>query len=343
MKERESGIDLLRCTGLLFVVSVHFFLYNGFYFEPQTGFRMWLADSFRWLFFGCNGLYMMLTGYLKSVQPLNRRYYRSLLPVIVGYAAAAAISIPIRHFAMGDRQTFGEWLNRFMNFSGCYYGWYVEMYIGLLLFSPVINLALEQCKDTKSLLWLMGTMVLITALPSMTDLALAPDYWVSLYPLTYYVIGGVIRRLQPRIHPGLGIGAALLTAMGLGLATVLSTDGQYSDAYSQGYGGFWITLIVTGIFLALYPLRPGKGLARVLQWAAGGCFEGYLLSHLLDGWVYAAIPAWRTPKNYPAAYLSLTIPIYLISLLAGQLLHAAVAACTKSGKRGEIRFSRQIP
>ena len=66
---------------------------------------------------------LMLTGYLKSVQPLNRRYYRSLLPVIVGYAAAAAISIPIRHFAMGDRQTFGEWLNRFMNFSGCYYGW----------------------------------------------------------------------------------------------------------------------------------------------------------------------------------------------------------------------------
>ena len=68
-----------------------------------------------------------------------------------------------------------------------------------------------------------------------------------------------------------------------------------------------------------------------------------LLSHLLDGWVYAAIPAWLTPKNYPAAYLSLTIPIYLISLLAGKLLHAAVAACTKSGKRGEIRFSRQIP
>lgn len=333
MKEREPGIDLLRCVGLLFVVSVHFFLYNGFYYEKQVGVSMWLADSFRWLFFGCNGLYMVLTGYLKSAQPMNRRYYRSLLPVIAGYVAAAAISIPIRHFVMGDKQTLAQWINRFMNFGGCYYGWYVEMYIGLLLISPVINLALAQCKGPKELLWLAGTMVFLTALPSMTDLVLAPDYWVFMYPLTYYVIGGVIRRLRPRIHPGLGIGLALLTAMGLGLATVLSTDGQYSDGYSQGYGGFWITVIVTSVFLGLYRLRPGKQLTGVLRWAAGGCFEGYLLSHLLDGWVYLAIPAWRTPEKYPVAYLCLTIPIFLASLLMGKLLHTVVGICTKERKK----------
>lgn len=332
MKERESGIDLLRCTGLLFVVSVHFFLYNGFYYEPQIGVRMWAANSFRWLFFGCNGLYMMLTGYLKSAQPLSRRYYHSLLPVILGYVLASVISIPIRHFFMGDKQTFAEWLNRFLNFGGCYYGWYVEMYIGLLLFSPVINLALMQLNDSKGLLWLAGTMVIITALPSMTDLALAPDYWVSLYPITYYVIGAVIRRIQPRINPFLGIGIALLTAMGLGLVTLISTDEQYSDAYSQGYGDFWITIIVTSIFVALYRLQPGKRLSTILRWAAGGCFEGYLLSHLLDGWVYLAIPAWRTPEKYLVAYVCLTIPIYLASLLMGKLLHTIVAACTNGKK-----------
>lgn len=327
MQERESGIDLLRCIGLLFVVSVHFFLYNGFYYEPQIGIRMWAADSFRWLFFGCNGLYMMLTGYLKSAQPLNRRYYHSLLPVILGYVFAAAISIPIRHFLIGDEQVFGEWLNRFLNFSGCYYGWYVEMYIGLLLFSPVINLALSQLSDAKSLIWLVGTFVILTACPSMTALALAPDYWVCLYPFTYYVIGAAIRRTQPQIPSWLGIGIALLTAMGLGFATILSTDQKYSEAFSQSYGGFWITIIVTSIFLALYRLHPGKRFAAILRWAAGGCFEGYLLSHLLDSWVYLAIPAWRTPKNYLTVYCCLTIPIFLTSLLFGKLLHTLVAVC----------------
>lgn len=327
MKERESGIDLLRCTGLLFVVSVHFFLYNGFYNEPQTGLWMWAADSARWLFFACNGIYMTLTGYLKSTQPLNRRYYRGLVPVLLGYAAAAAVSIPVRHFFMGDPQTFAEWLHRFMNFSGCYYGWYVKMYIGLLLFSPVINLALRQLHETRELLWLAGTMVLLTALPSVTDWVIAPNYWTGLYPFTYYVIGAVIRRTKPQTDPRLGIGLSLLTAMGLGAVTVLSTGGPISEGYaSQGFGGFWITLTVAGLFLALYRLRIGPRLSNVLAWAAGGCFEGYLLSHLLDGWVYRMFPAWCTPPKYVPAYFCLTVPVFILSLLSGRLLHGMTAA-----------------
>lgn len=332
MKEREPGIDLLRCVGLLFVVGVHFFLYNGFYYEPQVGLRMWAAASFRWLFFGCNGLYMMLTGYLISTRPLNRSYYRGLVPVLLGYALAAAISIPIRHFAMGDRQTMDVWITRFFGFGGCYYGWYVEMYVGLLLFSPVLNLALGQLKDSRGLLWLAGTMITLTALPSITELTLVPDYWVSMYPLTYYVLGAVIRRLQPRIRPWQGLSVAALTAMGLGLATLLSTDGQYKEAYQQGYGGFWITLIVVSIFLSLYRLHPGKRISGVLRWAAEGCFEGYLLSHLLDGWVYLAIPAWRTPEKYGIAYICLTIPIYLASILMGKLLHCIVKTIIKNAR-----------
>ena len=54
--KRQSGIDLIRITGLLFVVGVHQFLYNRFYYEPQIGFWMWSADVWRWLFFCCNGI-----------------------------------------------------------------------------------------------------------------------------------------------------------------------------------------------------------------------------------------------------------------------------------------------
>ena len=85
MKSRESGIDLIRCLGLLFVVGVHSFLKNGFYYEPQTGAAMWAANSFRWLFFCCNGIFMILTGYLKSTKPWNRDYYRSLISILVSY------------------------------------------------------------------------------------------------------------------------------------------------------------------------------------------------------------------------------------------------------------------
>ena len=118
------------------------------------------------------------------------------------------------------------------------------------------------------------------------------------------------------------------------MVMVLSTDGICSEAYAQGYGDFWITLIVTALFLSLYRLRPGRRVSKLLQWMAYGIFEGYLLSHLLDGWVYRTIPAWQTPTKYPLAYLCLTIPIYIASILMGRLLHRIVTLAITGMERG---------
>ena len=177
MKSRESGIDLIRCLGLLFVVGVHSFLKNGFYYEPQTGAAMWAANSFRWLFFCCNGIFMILTGYLKSTKPWNRDYYRSLISVLVSYLLTCVVSFPIRHFLLGEKLTFFQWLEKLVTFAN--YSWYVEMYIGLFLLSPIINLALERVTEPKKLLLLSGTMVALTALHSVTALNLIPDYWTA--------------------------------------------------------------------------------------------------------------------------------------------------------------------
>ena len=74
-KKREPGIDLIRCLGLLFVCCLHTFYFNGFYFQPQTTAVMLIADGFRWLFYCANGIFMMLTGYLKTTQPFGKVIY----------------------------------------------------------------------------------------------------------------------------------------------------------------------------------------------------------------------------------------------------------------------------
>ena len=121
MKSRQPGIDLLRCVGMLFVVGVHSFLKDGFYSEPQVGLVMWGADSVRWLFYGCNGIFMMLTGYLKCNKPLNRAYYRSLAPILMGYVLTCAVSFPIRHFLLNDRLDFFGWVEKLVTFGN--YAW----------------------------------------------------------------------------------------------------------------------------------------------------------------------------------------------------------------------------
>ena len=314
MKTRQPGIDLLRCLGLLFVNSVHAYLYNGYYFEPQAGFFMWGANSFKWLFFSCNGLFMLLTGYLKCEKPLSKRYYRSLLPILAGYGLTCLVSFPVRHFLLKEELTLFQWLEKMVTFGN--YAWYIEMYIGLLLLSPIINLALNQLKEPKQLYWAAGTMIVITALPSITPLNLVPDYWTALYPVTYYVIGAVIRKLQPRYPKWVCLSLAAAFAMWMGLLTLLTDDG-----FGQGYGGFWITLIITLVFLGLYRVNIGQKFSRVLAWLSGGVFEGYILSRLLDVWVYGLVPQWHSPEKYPLIFLCVTLPIFALSILAGKVLH----------------------
>lgn len=319
MQKREPALDLLRCLALLLVVSFHSFLNNDYYSEAQRGTAMWLAGSFRWLSVCCIGLFLMLTGYLKSGKTEVGACHRGLIPVLLGYLLASAISIPIRHFWLGDVQTFSTWLQRLLRFSGVYYGWYVGMYMGLVLLSPFLNLLLERL-DPRKLLLLAGTLLVLTGVPRALPWPIAPDYWRAAYPLTYYVLGAMVRRLQPRIPPMLGIAAALGMALLLGGATVLSTDGRLSDALTWEFGDLWIVLMVLCLFVSIYQIKISPALGRILAFGAEGCYGGYLLSHLLDAWCYRRAALWHSPGLYPKLFLFVTLPIFLCSVLGGWLL-----------------------
>ena len=155
---------MVRCVAFLLVVIFHSFLNNGYYYESQTGIWMLLAGSVRWFSTACIGLFLMLTGWLKASSVDAKAAWRGLPAVLVGYILAAAISIPVRHFVLGEQQTFAEWFFRLLRFNGVYYGWYVEMYIGLILLSPFVNRLLKSLNRSYQLL-LCGIMIALTALP----------------------------------------------------------------------------------------------------------------------------------------------------------------------------------
>ena len=320
MQKREPGLDLLRCIALLFVVTFHSFLNNGYYSEPQVGIFMWLAGSFRWLSVSCIGLFLMLTGYLKSENTDMKSCCRGLAPVLLCYLLASVVTIPIRHYVFGDVQTFSTWLTRLFSFRAIYYGWYVEMYPGLVLLCPFVNIALRHLQETKALLGFGAVMLGLTALPGATPWVVFPDYWRPIYPLTYYVLGAIVRRIQPKISPWIGGAGALAVSVILGAVTVLSTDGKLSEALTWEFADLWIACIVVCLFVALYRVKTPSVLSRILAFGASGCYGGYLLSHLFDAWCYKLVPQWRTPEHYLRIFFCVTVPIYLLSVLLGVLL-----------------------
>ena len=324
----EAGVDLFRILGLLFVNSLHACLYNGFYNLPQEGADVWLANSFRWLFYGCNAMFMLLTGYLKSAKTWNKHYYRGLYTVLVGYVLTCVISYPIRYYFIGEKDELSVWLERFVTFSN--YSWYVEMYIGLILISPIINLALQQIAEPKKLLLLAGSCLFVTTMHSITTINLLPDYWSAMYPVTLYVLGGVIRKLQPKPPAWSCLLVSALTAMGLGYVTMITADKGFSSGFSQGYGGFWIMVMVVALFLGVYRLRLGERFSKVLKWLSGGVFEGYILSRLFDVWIYGEFRQWHKPEKYPLIFLCVTLPVFVTSILAGKLVHTASVSIVKA-------------
>lgn len=319
--KRQSGIDLIRITGLFFVVGVHQFLYNRFYYEPQVGLWMWSADVWRWLFFCCNGIFMMLSGYLRCNKTDFQDCYRGLIPVLLGYTLCCAIIFPVQYM-LGEKlplfhMTEESWLTRFITFGN--YAWYVEMYIGLVLLSPVINLGLKQMSD-KNLGIFANIMVVVTSAHYMTALNIIPDYWSALYPVTYYILGAAIRRLQPKVKVWQGLGMALLVCMGLATSSILTTNKGFSSGFTQGYGGIWTMLTASFVFLGLYRVKVKKGTGKVLSWLAGGVFEGYLLSKIFDLWTYPLVKQWHTPDKLWLVFLVVTVPTFICTLLLGKLV-----------------------
>lgn len=335
---RYPGLDLIRCIALLFVLVFHSYLNNGYYHEPQTGFSMWLAGSFRWLSVACIGLFLMLTGYLKSENTSIKSCYKALLTVGVGYFLAAAVSIPVRHFFLGTEQTFEKWIESLFKFNAVYYGWYVEMYLGLVLLIPFINMALKQMTEKKHLLCFAGAMLVLTSLSGATKMVIFPDYWRITYPVTYYVLGAVVRRLQPKFNPFLGILGALSAAGVLGAFTVLSTDGKLDKALTWEFADIWIVIIAFLLFVSLYRVDMRKVPAKILAVMSGGCFGGYMLSHLFDAWVYKLYPEYKTPEKYILLFLVATLPIYFASVISGIGLQALVGVILpKKKKQAEKR------
>lgn len=342
MHKREPGLDLLRCFAAFLVVIAHSFLSNGYTIRAQVGVSMWLAGSVQLMSRCCIGIFLMLTGYLQSRKTDWRSCYRGLPSVILGYLLVAAISIPIRHFVFGDVQSLSTWMQRLFGFSGAYYGWYVEVYVGLTLLTPFINTGLKHSSN-QALFGLSAVLLVLTSLPGLTRWVVVPGFWTSLYPLSYYVLGAIFRRVQPKIKPLYGFVAAIVAAGLMGAVTVLSTDGPFSEAMTWSFGDLGMVIVTVGLFAAMYRAKVPALLGRILAFAATGCYGAYMLSHLLDAVCYDLVKPWRREGRFLLIFHCVTVPIYIASMLMGVGLDKITGWLLHLGEKVTGKMRKKLP
>ena len=391
LERRNSSMDILRIVAAFTVLSVHFFLHNGFYSEPVTGMGpiegivdsiatgngdslhgplMFLALAMRTLFSVCVPLFMILTGYLMSHKELKKGYYKGIRKTVIIFVLATFACMIFKsvhenptakaafysadYFAMfgaiaeSGKYNFINYLFSILDFTGANYSWYIEMYIGLFLIAPFLNLAYNKLGSKKHKQILVVTMVCLTILPTLFNIfnfqsaewwvtptssdefqKLIPAYWMGLYPITYSFAGAYLREYGLRLKTG---AAAALFVGTLLASTIFNWFRSYGGGFKTGIYGFWYGfypfVLSVLLFLLISRIKTDNwkpGVKSVLWQVSDLALGIYLCSYIFDTLIYenlrvnVPIMVDRIPYyllTVPACFMCSMLLSFILNLLA---------------------------
>ena len=199
---RIIGLDLIRSFAILFVISGHFWLNTPFKNTIFEGTALFIQSIFR-MFFGIGvPLFLLLTGYLNTNKTVSKRYYKGCIRVLVAYLFFSIITILFRKYYLHEDLSWLKWILKIFDFSAIPYAWYIEMWIGLFLLTPFLNMMYKAIPTQRQKQILILTLYVMTALPDLFNrygLHLVPGFWASCYPLTFFFAGSYIHEYRPRV------------------------------------------------------------------------------------------------------------------------------------------------
>lgn len=287
--QRICGLDLIRVCAIFFVIAGHFLFVNTSYMKtPMHGLSMFLQSMMMSVFYVGVPLFMMLTGYLNIHKTPTKKYYRSMVRILVAYLVFSIVTILFRIYYLGEVRSMVQWALAILNYSAIPYAWYIEMWIGLALLTPFLNYLWRAIPTMREKLLLIATLFTLTALPDLSS-RLFPKYFAqACYPLMSYFMGTFIREFQPTIKVWMGIVAVILISMVNPIATILLFGSDSVDlGLTGGPGGVFCTWIAVAIFLILY--RRDISTQPIKRWVTHCSMvslEMYLCCYMFDQLYY---------------------------------------------------------
>lgn len=319
IKQRSVNLDLIRCLATLFVFCVHYFFHSGFYDTTVSGLAMFLMCLARNCFIICVPLFMLLTGYLMRTKKAEKAYFRKITKTLGIYVLASLLCLAYRLLAYPAEYSLPLGLYGIFSFQTAPYAWYIEMYIGLFFLIPFLNVLYNNLSSQRHKQWLLLVMFCTTALPSVVNIYrffdlpwwldpassgnfywIIPDWWVNIYPLTYYFIGCYLSEYPLKLKKRTNLLAILLTVLVYGAFCFYRSHGAVyqGGVWQEYYSAFTVILsvLVFNFFLLLDcgKLREStkKWIARCSDWSLGAYLVSWIFDDLLYPQLCARIPGF---------------------------------------------------
>ncbi len=367
--QRNVNADILRLIAAFFVPAVHFMLNNGFYYVPIAGAEMTVMVVMRSFFIVCVPLFLLLTGYLMKNKQLSKSYYKGIVHTLVIYLLSSVLCGVYILLFVGGKTPLELALGIF-GFTTAPYGWYVEMYIGLFLLIPFLNLIYNNLPSDRARKILIGTLILLTSLPAILNVyrfdtlewwivpsqnaafqPLLPKFWAGLYPLTYYYIGAYLRDHEPRLKQFQRI------ILIVSVVTVSSAYNLWRSVPGVFVWGAWndwaspfnlaLSVLVFSFVMRLPTEKAPDKLRKALSFLSSLTLGAYLTSFIFDHFYYYLLLLKEPTVPGKLKYFPLIVPaVFLSAMLLSALLelpYRGVSALWRRRKTGKPGDTDPVP
>lgn len=276
VEKRDFGLDLVKVIAMVFVLSIHFFLYNGHFYNyiigsgESAGFI--IAAMARDLCYTCVPLFLMVSGALSCYKPadLSKKHYVRITPVlvnslIIGLLVIVFQLIRVSHGATDANLTPYRLLRGLWSGTLPEYGWYVNMYVTLFVFMPILDIAYNALNSQKKKTFMIIALIVITFIPQSlnrysfeeTSLSIMPNFFAyNFWPAAYYMIGKYIKDFDfkvNRILSGGGLVFCLLyQAFGI---YFIGQEKTFYEAFTVTNGDFITMATAVCLFLLIYNIN----------------------------------------------------------------------------------------
>lgn len=357
LQNRNPAMDILRIVAVLCVISIHFFYHTGYYSTTADNVPMYFATVLRTLFSVCVPLFMILSGFLLCNKTLKKGYYSGIRKTIIVYILVAIACIIYKSCNGSYTLTTLTFFTGIFDFTGANYSWYIEMYIGLFLIVPFLNIIYKNLDSRKQKNILLITLIAITILPSLfnafkfdsyewwanpaadTDTQkLMPSWWVGIYPITYYFTGCYIREYGTKIKNVFLIIALVIAIFGFGTFNFYRCYGStFTTAnYVYWYGiEPYVMSVLIFLIISKLKLENINVKAKFVLWKISDLVLGtYLLSFIFDAIYYYEFLNKNTTDFYARfPFMPLMILCVFVSALISSgiinLIAAGIEFCYK--------------
>ena len=332
MKKRNINIDVLKCIAVVFVISVHFFLHTNYY-GRSFGFKSIFYSSFIWIIFmTCVPLFLMVTGYLMKDKTYSKSYFLKLLPVIGTYILTASVYTLFNYKAL-NIEYLEKLVANIVTFS--HYAWYVNMYIGLYLLIPLLNVGYKSLNNHRSQALVILILIVLTVLPPSFSLLnnnqkniilqhLVPDYWKGIWPVTFYFLGIFLASLNKKWD----IKMVILSIIIVDVLSIVGIAGVSENSLGVEFSVLPVLLLSSLIYYLVLHLRidiKKIWLQKIIYFISKNTLSIYLFSVIGDNYWYPKfIEKWGDFSNilpkFPLIVFLLSLQSLFITFLLTSVL-----------------------